>query len=519
MHQRRDLRFQRRRHAAITPDKITHRLVAFILIGTALAACSSAGSRSTLPQTPPQVAPAAAGAATGTLTIKVPPETNSFRERPSYISSATKQAALFIDTVTTAAGSSSSCAGGCTIAYSTTAGTHTLRAEIAGAANVVLAEGAKSVTLVPGPGNNFTITLNGAAALALWVSTTSTTTHSISGTYAIEDSAKVPITSAPAGASTAFDNTPVTFSALTGPGFTGTASFTTSGTSTTLSAPDANGNDYPFTATCGAGATGTFTITATSGSSSGGISPAQLSGLSLSYPSSNLTVSMHTYRCSSGTIHDASVLALDGSVSSANACTAGSVTTCSVTLTTSEPNDVVVVYCAADKANETFSAPTASGLTFTQRGATHSGNTRSESFWYAIASTPISESIKCSWSSATGAGMLAFGVSGANTTAPFDTNASVPYFSTVASSGTSIDCVISTSNANDFIYGIAYGNTGQITGNPGSPFSNILATNNDYVPGSYAIFSAVQTNLTVTWTVTNHSRLAWACDAIAEAGT
>lgn len=426
---------------------------------------------------------------------------------------------MFIDTVTTAAGSSSSCSSGCTIAYATSAGTHTLRAEIANAANVVLAEGSKPVTLAPGPGNNFTITLNGAAALASWVSTTATTTNSISGTYAVEDSSKVLITSAPGGASTAFDNTPITFSTQTSAGFTGTASFTTSGSSTTLGAPDAKGNDYPFTATCSATANGTFTIAANAASSSAGITSAQLIGLSLSYPSSSLNVTaLHTYSCSKGTIHDASGLTLDGSVSSANACTA-SMTSCSVTLTTSKPNDVIVVYCAADRANETFNAPTASGLTFTQRGTTFSRDTRSQAFWYAIAPNPISESITCSWSRATGAGMLAFGVNGANTTAPFDTNASLPFFSAVPSSGTSIDCVISTSNANDFIYGIAYGNTGEITGNPASPFSNILAANNDYVPGSYAIFSAVQTDLTVTWTVTNHSRLAWACDAIAEAGT
>lgn len=246
----------------------------------------------------------AGAAAAGILTIPARAITSSLVRSPEYISTATTQAALFIDNITTAAGSSTSCSSGCTIAYKTTAGTHTFRAEIANGTNVVLAAGSKSVTVVAGSGNNFTLTLNGAAGIAAWVASSSFTTNSILGTFSVADSSSVLITSAPAGASTAFDNAPITFTATGDQGFTGTASFTTSGV-TTLSAPTAAGNNYPFTATCSATANGPFAITAAAGSSAAGITVAQLAGLApaASYPSATVnTAALQRYSCVSGTI-------------------------------------------------------------------------------------------------------------------------------------------------------------------------------------------------------------------------
>ena len=170
-----------------------------LLAAVALTACSHAGGSST-PPAPAATMPQTTPAATGTLTIAVPAAAADALRRPAFISSATTQAALFIDGVTAAAASSSSCSSGCTLNYTTTAGTHTFRAEIANSSHVVLAAGSKSIAVLPGAGNNITLTLNGAAATALWVSTTSTTAGTISGTYAIEDASSVLITSAPAGA-------------------------------------------------------------------------------------------------------------------------------------------------------------------------------------------------------------------------------------------------------------------------------------------------------------------------------
>lgn len=485
-------------------------LVLSIVAAAALADCSRSPASVMPPASTAAAAVAAASTtasvATGTLTIVVPQSVSESVREVAYISTATKQAALFIDGLTTAAGSSTSCSSGCTIAYKTTAGTHTLRAEIANGSSVVLAEGSASVTVVPGAGNNFTMTLNGAAAIASWESTTSTTTSSISGTYAIEDSSSVPITSA--GGSTTFDNAPIAFLTSVSPTFSGTASFTTSGSSTTLSAPDAHGTDYPFTASCSASANGTFTVTATSASSSAGITAGQLSGVSVSYPSSTLNVAaMHTYSCASGTIADASVLALDGGTE--NGCSG--VSSCAATLTTSDTNDVIIVYCQISTSGGVFSTPTAAGLTFTQRGTTFSnGENRTEGVWYAVASSAISKSIVCNWTGSQMGQILAFAVNGANTTSPFDTNASLPYYN--AGFPVAPSCTISTSNANDFIYTIAI-NNGEAVPGPGGSFSSSIVTGYAY----YDIVSAVQTNLTIAWS--GSGRYVWACDAIAAAGT
>jgi len=272
---------------------------------TLLAGCAGGGSSISTPQQ-------SGSPATGTLTLVALP-TSSHARKPEYISSATAHAAFFVDSVTAAAGSSSSCSAGCTIPYSTTAGTHTLSAEIDNSSHVVLAEGTTGPqTLVSGPGNNFTITLNGAAAQLSWVANTGSSPASpaqptsVTANWAVADSSGVLITNAPTG-SAAFDGGTITFAAVVVSGLSG-ASPTVS--PTTLAHPDAAGNDYAFTASCnGATGTGTFNVTATSGPGSGDVLPAQLAGLSpaVTYPSTALSVTpTHTYTCTNGVISDSS---------------------------------------------------------------------------------------------------------------------------------------------------------------------------------------------------------------------
>lgn len=271
-----------------------------------LAGCAGGGGSSSVP--PPQTAVPASGV----LTITGPQSTSSRARRPQFISSATAHAAVFIDNVTTAAGSSTSCSTGCVIPYTTTSGTHTLSAEIDNSSHVVLAEGTSGPqTIVAGSGNNFTMTLNGAAGEFTWVANTGSSPASpaqptsITANWAVADSSGVLITNAPTG-SAAFDGGTITF-AVTVSGLTGN---TPTFTPTTLAHPDASGNDYSFTASCnGATGTGTFSVAATSGAGSGDVLPAQLAGLSpaVTYPSSSLAVTpAHTYTCAGGVISDSS---------------------------------------------------------------------------------------------------------------------------------------------------------------------------------------------------------------------
>jgi hypothetical protein len=275
-----------------------------ILAAALLAGCAGGGGSTNTPS------PTGASAS-GILTITGPQTPASSARKPQFISSATAHAAVFVDSVTAAVGSSTTCTSGCTIAYSTSAGTHTLSAEIDNSSHVVLAEGTTGPrTIVAGPGNNFTITLNGAAAQFSWVANTGSSPAapaqptSVTANWAVADSSGVLITNAPTGTAT-FDGGTITFAAVIVSGLTGgPPTFVP----TTLAHPDANGNDYSFTASCnGATGTGNFNVTATSGAGSGDVLPAQLAGLSpaVTYPSSTLTVTpTHTYTCTSGVISD-----------------------------------------------------------------------------------------------------------------------------------------------------------------------------------------------------------------------
>jgi hypothetical protein len=142
-------------------------------------------------------------------------------------------------------------------------------------------------------------------------------------------------------------------------------------------------------------------------------------------------------------------LSLDGSASAGT----NFGTTVSVSLTTSCSPDVVVVLIGEDTSRATAAAatPTAQGLAFASRASLQSGSMRLWEF-YAIASSPLtSRAITEVMSQQTAYTMTAFGVCGANTAAPFDTNTGLPK-TTGGLSGTSHSNKVSTSGSNDFIF-------------------------------------------------------------------
>ena len=126
-----------------------------------------------------------------------------------------------------------------------------------------------------------------------------------------------------------------------------------------------------------------------------------------------------------------SLLSLDGSASTGTNLG----TILSVWLTTSCFPDVVVVLIGENtaRATATAAAPTASGLTFTQRTSLQSGAVHLWEF-YAIAAGPLSSrAITEVMSQQTAYTITAFGVCGADTASPFDPNPSLP--KTAAGSG------------------------------------------------------------------------------------
>jgi hypothetical protein len=209
-------------------------------------------------------------------------------------------------------------------------------------------------------------------------------------------------------------------------------------------------------------------------------------------------------------------LALDGSNSAHT-----SSNSVSVTLTTTHSPDVIYVVVGADQG--TINTPTASGLTFTKRTEADGTNARVATF-YAIATSPLSsKSITVRDSSSSNLEIVVFGISGANTVTPFDSNANA--LKTNTGSGTSASVTgVSTSNANDFIIGALAARTDS-SASQGSGFT--LITQNAWknnqnnlvldTASEYKIVSSTQSGLTVPITVGASTTWAMIADAIVQA--
>ncbi len=202
-------------------------------------------------------------------------------------------------------------------------------------------------------------------------------------------------------------------------------------------------------------------------------------------------------------------LALDGSVS-----TRVTASTATVSLVTTSTNDVIYVVVAVNAG--TINTPTATGLTFTLR-LNVVGTSEVLVTFYAIAASAGTFSITATASGNTEMILIAFGISGANTTTPFDSNVSVPASAT--GTGTAASVTVSTSNANDFVVGAVGDNSGS---NPtaGTGFTQIAVNHRTLVSGGAEdeIVSATQTNLAVTFTATSATNWAMIADAVIAAG-
>jgi hypothetical protein len=154
-----------------------------------------------------------------------------------------------------------------------------------------------------------------------------------------------------------------------------------------------------------------------------------------------------------------------------------------VTLSTSSSTpDVIIVGCDCFPIGTAFSVKDTAGLTFTARtGQVSIGGNQFLQEWYAIAPSPLSSdviSVTTTDSGETWYGVVAFGVSGANTASPFDTNPTLP----VAQSNNPdcpgskpCDTGVSTTSSNDFVFQIG-GDTGGILQTAGAGFNLIAST-------------------------------------------
>lgn len=143
--------------------------------------------------------------------------------------------------------------------------------------------------------------------------------------------------------------------------------------------------------------------------------------------------------------------AIDGSVSS----TTPGGSTVTLSLTTTQPNDVIVVFTVCGSSGDATSISDTAGLTWTKRTATANFGGSTSGEWYAVSTGVLTaDTITVNYSAAGGGRTEAFGVSGANTSAPFDSNASFPAKTGSGSSVTTLSTgALTTNHANDLLIG------------------------------------------------------------------
>jgi hypothetical protein len=210
-------------------------------------------------------------------------------------------------------------------------------------------------------------------------------------------------------------------------------------------------------------------------------------------------------------------LAIDGSA----ACTGAP---CSATLTTSLSPDVIIVIEHTDNSGDLCMTPTASGLTFTQRAYEQGGDGDCVAEYYAIASSTISEAVTCEFTGGFSEECQMWGIGGANTASPFDPNVSLPCENSNGASATAPSCVVSTSDANTFIFGAATDGANEVwtAGGSFTLLSGAAGGCNHWAASGtqsrgcaeYQVVSSTQSSLSVGFTLGSPNSF-W--DAIADA--
>jgi hypothetical protein len=166
-------------------------------------------------------------------------------------------------------------------------------------------------------------------------------------------------------------------------------------------------------------------------------------------------------------------------------------------LTTTQANDVII-FVGVSAATTTITAVVATGLTFTQRSSSSVAAAMTMSEWYAVATGAFSNTITATFSASGTVSIIAFGVSGANTTALFDSNAALPNWASVTAA--SITGTISTSFPNDFVFQVVGNQVTEATATVPAGFSTIEVSAGTMGPqGAYEIPSTTLSVSTAKW--------------------
>jgi hypothetical protein len=196
-----------------------------------------------------------------------------------------------------------------------------------------------------------------------------------------------------------------------------------------------------------------------------------------------------------------------------------------VTLSTTNPNDIIIIYVAFNGVSgETIIVSDTSSLTWTLRSSeTADASTATSHMFYAVSTGILTgDVIHVSATGASGTanalGLIVFGISGANTTTPFDVNASLPATFNNQGSISSASSVISTTNASDIVFGfisLTPPLTETFTYVPsGTALITQISGPSMYITSFYEIVSSVQSSISYGASWTNAAAVSMIVDAI-----
>lgn len=210
-------------------------------------------------------------------------------------------------------------------------------------------------------------------------------------------------------------------------------------------------------------------------------------------------------------------LALDGhATGSANT----NKTSATATLTTTQTNDVVIACVGVNSVSTTAvtvsTITDGAGLTWTKRSSVGGADSNShyddlECWWAASSGSLTSDVITVTTTASTDTiAIYAFGISGANTSSPFDTNASLPKAGTnlTATSTNPTVSAFSTTSTNTFAFAVMTTNSnasGSLPSSAPTGWTNLdtlsfngSASFNDG-QNAYDVYGAAQSSLTLTF--------------------
>jgi hypothetical protein len=177
-------------------------------------------------------------------------------------------------------------------------------------------------------------------------------------------------------------------------------------------------------------------------------------------------------------------------------------TTTTVSLTTYNTNDIIVLDAGSYFTTGTCTVSSvtdslATHLTWTKRGSSLTDTQHDIEDWYSSAwSSSGSITLTLTWSATcTSIFTNAFGVTGANTASPWDSHSGLPAMTHYFANAPQANATVSTSNANDFVFGFVADN-GVASNSPCSGFTSIV-TGAFWSQSIYKIVSSAQTNLVV----------------------